>query len=73
MARNLEEEITAYLAVQSGCASAASTVSMPPPEDCPGYVKGAFLVSKIHLISVLILLVFLVFCLQMIVQAKNPH
>ncbi len=68
-ARSFEEELTVYLGVKAKCMQATSSAPLPPSADCPGYVKAAYTVANLHLITVIIVLFFLVVSLQMIGEA----
>jgi|GEM_PF-2342636 len=68
----IEEYIVAALQDNAGCAPEGGAV-MPPPETCPDSVHSAYWFAQSHILTILIVVVFIVLLIQMIVLAINPN
>lgn len=69
---NFEQQLLEYFEVGSGC---TSTLMVPPPKTCPGYVQTVHIMGQFHLFTGLIVLIFLAMIVHMIyaVFASGGH
>ncbi len=70
---SFDEQLVVYFANQTGCAGKA--VPLPPPDSCDSFVHGMYFLAQYHLISIVIVLVFLGLLLQLTMTAldKGEH
>ena len=69
--QTIEEYIVAALEESEGCAPKGGAV-IPPPELCPGGVHTMYAVAQSHVVTILVVMVFVIVLIQMIMVAINP-
>lgn len=68
--QTLEESLVGMMELQSGCAKEAI---IPPPLTCPKSVHSMYSVSQSHVITIVIIAVFVLALVQLTMIAINPN
>ena len=64
-----DEEIVGFLEIETGCVTEEAVI--PPPDDCSAWVQSAYGFAQWHLMTGVIIFVFLLMIFQLSMLAFN--
>lgn len=70
-AQSFDEQIVAFAEVQEKCVDTSAGV-IPPPAECPAYVHSMAAVAEWHIMTALIVIVFVGMMFELTMIALNP-